>query len=59
MNGGSSMAGWWRRLIIGGMADRCPDCGAMVPAGSEFRVAPWQVYCSEEHAVADQQNNPL
>ena len=38
---------------------RCAFCGTPVPAGEGFRVLPMQVYCTEEHAVEDQQENPL
>jgi hypothetical protein len=48
-----------RRALLGGTADRCAECGAKVDPASEFRVLPMVVYCSEEHAATDQQNNPL
>jgi recombinational DNA repair protein (RecF pathway) len=48
-----------KRSLLGRTADHCAECGRKVDPASEFRVLTGLVYCSEEHAVADQQNNPL
>lgn len=53
------MAMWLTRLLVGTLADHCTECGAKVPDGSGYRVLSMQVYCSEEHAVAAQQNSPI
>jgi hypothetical protein len=50
---------FFHRIFIGRQGDHCTECGAPVAAGEGFWVMPGQVYCSEAHAVADQQNNPL
>jgi len=46
-------------LLLGKTATHCAECGQRVAEGEGYRILPMQVYCSEEHAVADQQNNPL
>lgn len=48
-----------KELLLGKTATHCAECGARVPDGEGFRVPPLQVYCSEEHAVADQRNAPI
>lgn len=45
-----------KELLWGKTATHCAECGARVPEGSGFRVLPMQVYCSEAHAVAHQEN---
>lgn len=43
------------KLVFGKSLNHCAECGALVPDGEGFRVLPMQVYCNEDHAVADQQ----
>jgi hypothetical protein len=47
------------RMLLGKTSTHCAYCGDEVLDEIGYRVAPFQVYCSEEHAVADQENNPL
>jgi len=47
------------RMMLGKTSTHCAYCGEEVLDEIGYRVAPFQVYCSEEHAVADQENNPL
>lgn len=49
----------FRRAVFGKTATHCAYCGDEVLDDIGFRVNAFQVYCSEEHAVADQENNPL
>lgn len=45
-----------KTLLLGRTTTTCGFCGATVPDGEGFRPLPVQVYCSEEHAVEDQQS---
>jgi hypothetical protein len=58
------MSNLWARIrkaLLGHTAYQCAlrSCRADVPEDSGFRVLPMQVYCSEEHAVEDQQMAPI
>lgn len=51
-----ALRGWIRMLLVGKTSTHCAECGARVPDGEGFRPLTMQVYCSEEHAVRDQQS---